>query len=87
MVFVLILLSDLVAQIVICFNCCYLFDFCFQVMSSGQVVEFDQPVELLEKIDSAFYHLVEQTGQLQQLTAMALAARKRRISVAELSAA
>ena len=47
-------------------------------MSSGQVAEFAQPAELLEKTESLFYILVEQTGQLQQLKSMAVAARKRK---------
>ena len=56
-------------------------------MSSGQVAEFDQPAELLEKTDSVFYNLVEQTGQLQQLKSMAVAARKREMSITESSEA
>ena len=35
-----------------------------QVMSDGQVKEFDRPYSLLQQPHSLFYHMVEQTGSV-----------------------
>ena len=55
-------------------NCVDVVD--LQVLSSGKVIEFDTPFNLLQKQQSVFYSMVKRTGPVESEKLKEIAAKK-----------
>ena len=52
---------------------------CVQVLSSGKVIEFDTPYNLLQKHHSIFHSMVKKTGPTESERLKEIAARKEKV--------